>query len=430
MNLRPLGVAVLALIALMGIVHQWGPSEGIPLWRYVAVLFLCGLIYEWRNIRGAKLSVTAEPIYQFRLGRTEPLAFGVLNGGSRSRTLLCAPGLPLDITVDEEDLVLNIDCSEKADIELPVTAKDVGDFPWTRVPAQVSGPLGLAWWPYKLEVNARLSVVPDLLGAAQHARGGIQLGDQSVHPGSGLELHHLREYVPGDPRRTIDWKATARSQKLVTRVFVEEQHLNVMLVLDVGRTSRTLVDGMSQFAHYTNLAARFTQIAVAHGDHVGLVAAADKQLVALAPQRGSRAVAQINLALRNLQSAPVETDILGAALLVQQLVRKRCLIIFFTDLYGQALTGNFGRSLKLWKNRHLPFIVSLIGSDVIAMSDSDAHEETDAYASLAATEYYSSVLANAEAARRMGAQALVARPAELQSRVIAEYQQLKLQRRV
>jgi uncharacterized protein (DUF58 family) len=430
MNLTGLSILLIALISVAGISQQWGAAEAISWWRYGSSLLVLGLAYEWLHIRSLKLSIADASPLRLRLGREESLDLQFSNHSARACVVMFAPGLPAGISASPKSQLLPVPALGQSLASIPVKATELGRWPWRRLPARVQGPLGLGWWPYSLRLKIELSVIPDLVGARGSAAGDLAIGERSSRVGSGPELHHLREYVPGDPRRTVDWKATARAQQLITRVFSEEQHLEIMLVLDVGRTSRTQVDGMSQFAHYVNLAAKFAQHAAACGDQIGLIAAADKPLVVLPPQRGNAAVMGIRQAISELQALPVETDMLGAALSVQKIVKRRCLIVLLTDLYGQSLAGDFGRSLKVWNTRHLPMVVSLIGEDVLTISEQEARTASDPYISLAGREYRESLLHNALGAQRLGAQAIVARPAELQSRVFAEYQRLKLQHRV
>ena len=430
MNLTGLSILVLALISVAGISQQWGFAEGISWWRYGGCLLVLGLLYEWLRVRSLKLSIASVTPLRLCLGREESLELLFSNHSPRACELMFAPGLPGGIRASSAPRSLNIPALGQSQSSIPVAATELGRLPWRRLPARVKGPLGLGWWPYNPRLEIEFSIIPDLFGARASAAGQQAIGDGSFRVGSGPELHHLREYVAGDPRHTIDWKATARAQQLITRVYTEEQHLEIMLVLDVGRTSRTQVDGVSQFAHYINLAAKFAQHAAACGDHIGLIAAADKPLVVLPPRRGNDAVLRIRQAIGELRAVPVETDILGAALSLQKIVKRRCLIVLLTDLYGQSLAGDFGRSLKVWSARHLTMVVGLIGEDVLTISEQPARTASDPYISLAGREYRESLLHNALGAQRLGAQAIVARPAELQSRVFSEYHMLKLQHRV
>jgi uncharacterized protein (DUF58 family) len=429
-NLSSLSIAILALIGVAGIAQQWTEPDTLPWWRYLSAMLVAGLVYEWFSTRATGLQVSAAQDYSLRLGRSEQVNFSIGNEGVRARSVEFTPALPVELEGAEETHRLDIAPLAQHAIDLRLRGSEIGRFQWSRLPARVKGPLGLGWWPIRLTMDCEFAVVPDLLSARHRAEGDVILGERPARPGAGLELDRLRDYERGDPLRSIDWKATARGQKLITRVFRDEQHLEILLVIDAGRTSRTRVDGMSQLGHYINLAAQFAQFAMANGDEVGLVAVADKPLLAIPAGRGSRGMTTINRALRTLQSKPAETDMLGAALQVQQLARGRCLVIVVTDLYGQSLEGNFGRSLRLWKSRHLPFVASMIGSDVSALAAEKSEAPIDPFTSLATAEYRDTVLANAEAARRLGARAIVTRPSELQTRVISEYRLLKRQRRV
>ena len=126
----------------------------------------------------------------------------------------------------------------------------------------------------------------------------------------------------------------------------------------------------------------------------------------------------------------METDLLGAALRVQGTLRQRSLIILLTDLYGQSLQGSLGRSLMLWNSRHLPMVVGLMGEDVLGLPRQAAASRNETYTRLAAQEYQAVVQGNARGAERLGARAIVTRPAELQSRVFSSYRELRQQHRV
>jgi uncharacterized protein (DUF58 family) len=248
--------------------------------------------------------------------------------------------------------------------------------------------------------------------------------------GGGHELHHLREYRPGDPRHTIDWKATARSSRLITRVFSEDQHLEVMLLIDAGRTSRTEIEGLQQLGHYANLAARFAEFCVAHDDQVGLIVFADRPIATLKPARGAPAVTRIRAALTELTPSAVESDVLAAALHVRELVRHRCLVVILTDLYERSATSALAQSARLLVPKHLPLIAGIVSDEVFELAERAADDWLDPYRSLAAREYHRQVGANVARLGQLGAYALTARARELDAKVLDTYGRLRAQRRI
>ena len=430
MSLTPLAIALAALIALLGIAQQWGAGADFPGWQLGVLLLLLGLAYEWRRARRYRLTATAhaEPL---RLGRPEQLQLTLRNGERRPLTLEFAPGLPADIAVAEAPQSLRLPARGEARHAFRVHALQLGRLPWPHLPARVKGPLGLAWWRKPQPLDMELRVVPDLL--RHPGKGaGLALAGPNRRPrsGDGPEFERLREYRIGDPKHAIDWKASARSSSLVTRVTREDQRLSIMLVVDAGRTSRTRVDGLSQLAHYVNLCARFAELAVAGNDQVGLVAAADRPLARLAPAWGPPAVAAIRAALSGLNTQAVETDLVAAALQVRQLARRRCLILLLTDLYGQSGSGQLMRSIRLWSPKHLPVVVGLVAEELHALAAAEAKDWLDPYIALATADHRRNLTAAASGLRRLGARPLIARAATLETQVLDQYRALKQQRRV
>ena len=87
-----------------------------------------------------------------------------------------------------------------------------------------------------LQAATRSTVVPAMLEPAESAvgRGARRRRGAVSASGPGAQVEQLRDYRPGDPLRVIDWRATARRRQLVSRDFAEDQHLDVMVALDVG----------------------------------------------------------------------------------------------------------------------------------------------------------------------------------------------------
>ncbi len=433
MNLSALSIVVLALVCLAGVAGQW-LEQGAGWWRYLLAVWLLGLLYEWVRMRQIRFTVELTGDRRLHLGREEVLTCDFHNPQPRAQDLQFVPRLPggVELAGEAADNIrrLRLAGGQSRAVQFLVCATELGEFPWPRIPARTAGALGLAWWPLPLEIEQTLEVVPDLAGAAEGLAGNTRTGTQTAHIGSGVELHHVRDYVPGDPRQAVDWKASAKLGKLITRVRSEEQNLQIMLVVDAGRTARTRIDGLSQLGHYVNLCSRFAQRAVAQGDQVGLVVAAAQPLRVVAPAAGVLGARQVRIAVSSVPAEQVETDMLSAALQVDRLVAHRSLIILLTDLYGQSLSGNFGRSLRLWGRRHLPVVVSLLSAELALLGEQPAQLERDAYLQLAADEYQRTVNNVAGGARRMGAHPVVTPAAELEQRVYRLYQQLKQSHRI
>ncbi len=454
MNLTPFGVLALVAAALLGVVGTWsGVLGAFPWWRLVVTLLVAGLVVELVAVRGRGVSARWRSAERLFLGRNQTLELE-LGGESRCRLALrVLPVLPEGIARADArapDASLGDDPSEgcgergaldpielrispggSAAAELAVRPRRLGACTWPRLPVRVLGPLGLAWWSRKIDPQTKSVVLPDTLARRSAAAGSAEAG-AAPHSklGRGRELYQLREYRPGDPRNAIDWKATARSSKLMTRVYSEDQHLEIMMLLDAGRTSRTELDGMSRLGHYVNLAARFAEYCSRGDDRVGLVVFADRPLRVVPPVGGLPGTLRIRRALTDLEPHAVESDPVEAALSAWRIVRHRCLAIVLSDLHDPSASRALAAAAAVLRQKHLPMIVGLVGSEIAALADVEARDWLDPYRALAAFGSRRQLTANVARLTELGALALTARPAELDGIVLERYRQLRATRRI
>ncbi len=139
--------------------------------------------------------------------------------------------------------------------------------------------------------------------------------------GRGIELHQLRAYAQGDPIARIDWKATARTRKLVTREFTEDQHLDVLVAIDAGRLSRVRTGNLDRLGLYSNIASRLAEIVTPNDDRVGLLVFSDRALAVCAPDRGIAAVTRVRQALERMTVQPAESDPVAAAVRIRSMLK-------------------------------------------------------------------------------------------------------------
>src|SRR6185295_368218 len=159
----------------------------------------------------------------------------------------------------------------------------------------------------------RVKVYPDV----QAVRAYELLARQDRDP-SGLrasrrrggesEFERLREYRRGDEYRAIDWRATARRQKLIAREYQLESNQSILFLLDAGRLMTAEAHGLSLFDHALNATLMLSHVAARAGDRVGLLAFADAVKSYAPPSGGAGAARQIVQAGYDLHPDLVETN--------------------------------------------------------------------------------------------------------------------------
>jgi uncharacterized protein (DUF58 family) len=432
MGLRQNALLLLLLTGLIAIAGDWsGQAELARYWCLPAGLLLLGLAYEAWMVSRAAPSLTLRLPRRWLLGRATAVQFEFTHDLRRMLRIELAPSAPPEVSLDRAVVTLSVPAGAAGVWTLAATARRLGRYQWPRSRTRVGGVLGLAWWNRWQGSGGELQVLPDILRDAERAIGALARGAQpTLRAGSGSEVLQLREYQSGDPPRAIDWKASARLRRLISRDFSEDQHLEIVVALDAGRASGLAAADTDRLALYANVAARLAQRAIMLDDRVGLLIYADRPLVALPPSHGVAALTRLRACLAEAAVQPGDSNPALAAIRIRALVRQRSLIVMLTDLDDASSTGELRTAVRLLLPKHLPFIAGVASERVVAMASARAQDELEVYCSLAAQEYCNTLARNVASLRALGAPAVSAAPRELDRAVLQAYLSFRQRRRV
>jgi uncharacterized protein (DUF58 family) len=432
MHLAPRGLALIALVGVLLVAGTWSDARWlVMLGGAVLSIVLLGLAVEaWTRDSRLPL-VTASPL-RGRLGQRAEFAFVARTRSSAPVEFEYVPGWPEGAHGDRNVRRLRIPAGGEVTDGYSVVADRLGEFAFPPLAARVLGGAELGWWPARLPVGAAMRVAPGYLSADERRRGrGIAGGgERQRRAGAGLELLQLRPYRPNDATRTIDWRASARASELVSRDFALDQHLDIVIALDIGRRSRLTIDGSDRLGHYANACARFAERAVATEDRVGLVLYADQVRVRLPPGRGLAAVRRLRAALEAVTPVNAESDLVSAALAILQTTRVRSLLVLCTDLDDPTGTGQLLEAVSLLARRHQVLVAGLASRELDQLARAPAQTVPAAYLGLAIDAYQDSQRATLSRLRLSGIAALLAQPAQFERALLTSYDALRESRRV
>lgn len=177
--------------------------------------------------------------------------------------------------------------------------------------------------------------------------------------GQGTEFESLRDYLPDDELRKVDWKASARRNIMVTREYDIERSQQIMLVLDLGRAMASHLDYMTKLDHAINASVLLTYVSAQAADRVGVMAFADEVVAYMPPGKGSGQLPLVLDQLYPLQPRLVESDYRGAFTFLAHRLRKRSLIVIFTDLIDPESSRRLMDNLALLHPQHAVLCVAL-----------------------------------------------------------------------
>ena len=159
----------------------------------------------------------------------------------------------------------------------------------------------------------------------------------STFQGQGLEFSEVREYMPGDEVRTIDWNVTARMEKPYVKVFQEERELTLVLAVDISASTAFGSRGMRKRELAAQVAAAMGFAASVNGDRVGLMLFSSKVEKTLPPKKGRKHVLR---GVRDLLVHPASqkgTDFGPALARLKSLARSHATVILLSDFQTPGL---------------------------------------------------------------------------------------------
>ena len=160
--------------------------------------------------------------------------------------------------------------------------------------------------------------------------------------GSGLEFAEMREYVPGDDVRQIDWNATARSGRTFVKQHVEERNLSVAFVVDVSASSGFRADDVSRLERFAELVGLLGFCAQRHRDRCGLVLATDRVEQVVMPANGAAHVRHLMGRVLQPDAQSPGSDLRPALRSVDSLLRRRGLVFVLSDFLLPAPVPELG----------------------------------------------------------------------------------------
>ena len=308
-----------------------------------------------------------------------------------------------------------------------VTPMRRGEFKFGEVNLRLSTPLMFVWLPVRYPLPQTVRVLPNLAQARKYSllMRKVRMREMGFRPiplkGAGTEFSSLRDYLPDDDPRWIDWNATARRGRLVSKEFELERGQNIVAILDAGRVMATRLDGLTKLDHAVNAAAFVLFIAHNLEDRVGLMIFSDRIQRWLPPSKGVRQWESILEALRQVEPQLVEANYASAFAHLLQNLPRRSLLLIFTDLIDPDTSEALITHAKLLAEKHLVIVVALSDYELRSLLAEPIDETSDLYRQAAAVAVLNDRLRAVAQLRESGVNVLDTSPEALFNALLEHY---------
>ena len=298
------------------------------------------------------------------------------------------------------------------------------------------GPLRLASWNHRPGASTEVSVYPDLAAARRLAlsvRRG-QFRDQGISArgplGLGTEFELVRDYLPDDDVRQVNWRATARLGRPMSNQYRVEQDRDLVLLVDAGRLAAaalpadrddaerppgTVLDAM------LDALAAVALVADAVGDRCGAIAFDREVRAALPPRRAGGGV--VVRALHDLEPRLLDSDYEAAFRRVEG--SKRAFVLIFCDMLEPVAARSLADAVPVLARRHSVVVASPSDPALRALAATPPAEPADVARALAAAEVEAAREAAAASVRAGGAAVVDAPPGRLAQACVGAYLRAK-----
>jgi uncharacterized protein (DUF58 family) len=212
-----------AIWLLLGLIAAIVPAWGM-VWQIAGVLLAVAAVADGLLLRTPlDVEVSRALSGSLPIGVPSDVMLKIVNRTARALALEAYDHHPADALVDGLPVVLTLPAGRNAQFRYRFTPLKRGDMHFTGCDLRITSPLGLWETTRFFDVASAVRVYPNFAAVMRYTLLATdnrlsQIGVlQRRRRGEGLDFHQLREYREGDTQRQIDWKATARAHKLISR---------------------------------------------------------------------------------------------------------------------------------------------------------------------------------------------------------------------
>jgi uncharacterized protein (DUF58 family) len=245
--------------------------------------------------------------------------------------------------------------------------------------------------------------------------------------GEGMDFHQLREYREGDSQRQVDWNATSRMRKLISREYRDERDQHIVFLIDCGRRmSATDLSAahLTHFDHVLNAALLLGYVSLRQGDAVGYLTFATETPRFSAPRKSGAAVSVLLNGLYDVQPSLAVPDYTQAAVQLSAHLKRRALVIVLSNLRDED-DETLAPALRLLTERHLVLFASLREPTLDDKLREPVNDLDSAVTHVAAVDYAYERQRALKRIERSGAMVLDVEPQKLPIALVNRYLDIK-----
>jgi uncharacterized protein (DUF58 family) len=311
-----------------------------------------------------------------------------------------------------------------------------GEYEFGNVWAYVQSPLALISRRYNFEQAEVLPVYPSFLQMQKYELLAVsnRLTEQGIKKirriGHSMEFEQIKNYVPGDDYRTINWKATARKGDTMVNAFTDEKSQQVYCIIDKSRVMKMAFEGLSLLDYAINATLALLNVAMLKEDRSGLITVSEKIGAVLPADRRPGHLHKILQILYKEKTRYLETNMELLYSMVRTVIKQRSLVIYFTNFESLSAMERQLPYLRKMARLHLLLVVFFKNTELEILTEKTAVDVEEIYIKTIAEKFMFEKKLIVKELNTYGIQSILCAPKDLTVNTINKYLEIKTRQKI
>ena len=355
----------------------------------------------------------------------------IINHAPRPLNLTIIEELPVQFQKRDFEKKLSLMAGERQGLSYEIRPVTRGEYEFGVVNLFAETNLGLVQRRFRAASHAGVPVYPSVIQMKQYEllalnRLNSQQGLRKIRRiGHSYEFDQIKNYVRGDDYRSLNWKATGRTGRLMVNQYEDERSQQIYCLIDKSRAMKMPFNGLSLLDYAINTSLAISNIALKKYDKAGLITFSDKIGATIKADRKANQLNKILHTLYNEQERPLEANYELLYHIARKLVNGRSLLLLYTNFESMYALERVLPYLRRINNFHLLVVIFFENAEIEDFAKQEAQTVEGIYTQTVARNFLAEKAAMAQVLRQHGIQTVLTRPEDLSMSTINKYLELK-----
>lgn len=424
-------------MALLAVVLLFVLGYPFP-WIYavakIALVILAATVisdFAWLFASKGKITVQRKTGIRLSLGDDNPVTLNLKSSFPFRLKIELIDELPAQFQKRDFSIQSHLGAHKRKSFNYFLKPLQRGEYEFGQTRVLISTFLGLIQRRFSCKNEQAIAVYPSFISMRKFELLSISnrlddLGIKRIRKiGQHADFDQIREYVPGDDSRIINWKATARKASLMVNQYQDERSQQVISLLDMGRVMEMPFEGISLLDYAINASLVISNTAMLKHDKAGLITFSNELHSIVPPDRRGGQMQRILETLYRQETDFSESSFETLYSAIRARVRQRSLLILYTNFEGLP---SLKRQLPFFKklaSKHLLLVVFFENTEIKQLADQSSGNLKEVYTHSIARKFIHDKKVMCNELKRAGILSLLTRPEELSVNLINKYLEIK-----